>query len=196
MLAEASSTISAAESFTHMRIINGMGISLCLSRLLIFAARFVQSPKKYKFSAIHAGWIIVIFLWLIEFWWEYLMNSHTRTLNVSAYILDLLYVFGLFFICVTLTPDDVGEDGSYEKYLIQRRIFLLSVIFFLASVDMVGDILDDVQQGNWTDAKLSALYDSIGLGLIAIAMLIKGRKFQYFIIVLLSLSSLLGLFVQ
>lgn len=196
MLSEVSSTITAADSFTHMRIINGMGISLCLSRLLIFAAKFVQNPDKYKFSAIHAGWIVVIFLWLIAFWWEYLMDSPTRTFNVATYILDLLYVFGLFFICVTLTPDEAREDGGYEKYLFDRRIFLFSVIFFLAAIDMVRDVLNEIQHDNWEEARQSAFYDSIGLVFIAIALFIKGRKFQYFTIVLLSISSLLGLFVS
>ncbi len=196
MLSEVSSTISAAESFTHMRIINGMGISLCLSRLLVFAAKFVQNPKKYKFSPIHAGWIIVILLWLVAFWWEYLMNSQVRVINVTAYIFDLLYVFGLYFICVTLTPDDVGEDRSYEKYLFERRIFLFSVIFFLAAIDMARDIMNEIYNGDWSEAKINAFYDSIALALIAIAMFIKGRKFQYFIIALLSASSLIGLFMS
>ncbi len=194
MLSEAGSTISAAESFTHMRIINGMAISLCISRLLVFAAKFVQNPKKYKFSAIHTGWIIVILLWIIAFWWEYLMNSPTRVTNVGTYILDLFYVFGLFFICVTLTPDDVQADGGYEKYLFERRIFLFSVIFFLAAIDMTRDLINEIQQGNLEEAKTNAIYDTIALALISIAMFIKGKIFQYFIIFLLSLSSLLGLF--
>lgn len=196
MISEVGPTINAADAFTHMRIINGMGISLCLSRLLIFAAKFVHNPSRYKFSAIHTGWIIVIVLWLIAFWWEYLLKYPTRILNVNAYILDILYVFGLFFICVTLTPDDVRRDGGYEKYIFKRRVFLFSVIFFLAAIDMARDLINEIQRGNLEEAKEGAFYDAIALMLIAIAIFIKGRLFQYFIIILLSISSLLGLFMQ
>jgi hypothetical protein len=49
----------------------------------------------------HIGWVVVVFLWIIQFWWDYLFESGTKTYNVYTYVSDLLYVFGLFFMCVT-----------------------------------------------------------------------------------------------
>ncbi|WP_273727449.1 hypothetical protein [Brucella gallinifaecis] len=177
--------ISAADAFSHMRIINGMGISLCLSRLLIFASRFVQHPNKHKISYMHIGWVIVVFLWIIQFWWDYLFESSTKTYNVYTYVSDLLYVFGLFFMCVTLTPDDIKEYGDYERYFMSRKTWLLSLLILLNLMELMRSAGSSISINNEESPLGDFIFFAIETAVILFAMRIKRKGFQYFFIGLL-----------
>lgn len=177
--------ISAADAFSHMRIINGMGISLCISRLLIFASRFVQHPNKHKISYMHIGWVVVVFLWIIQFWWDYLFESSTKTYNVYTYVSDLLYVFGLFFMCVTLTPDDIKEYGDYERYFMSRKTWLLSLLILLNLMELVRSAGPSISINNEESPLGDFIFFAIETAVILFAMRIKRKGFQYFFIALL-----------
>ena len=177
--------VSQADVFSHMRIINGMGISLCLSRLLVFASKFIQHPSKNKVSYIHIGWILVVFLWIIQFWWDYLIDSNNKTYDIVTYILELFYVFGLFFICVTLTPDDIKEYGDYETYFFSRKKWLFALFIFINSMQSFEQIRTSFiknETDNMIVLPIVLLLETI---VILIAMNIKRRRFQYVMIGLL-----------
>lgn len=188
--------ITAADTFTHMRIINGMGISLCLSRILIFLSRFIQHPTKHKISKIHMGWVLVILLWIIQFWWDYLFDSTNKVYDVYTYVVDLSYVFGLFFICVTLTPDDVNEYGGYEEYFFSRKKWLFSFFVIINIVQSLNDIRDILSTPNTISiiTEFSALVFSTLC--IIFSMRVKSKKFQFLLISILTLGILVDFFLQ
>lgn len=188
--------ISAADTFTHMRIINGMGISLCLSRILIFLSRFIQHPTKHKISALHMGWVLVILLWIIQFWWDYLFESTDKTYDIYTYLVDLSYVFGLFFISVTLTPDDVNEYGGYEEYYFSRKKWLFSFFIIINIIQDLNDVRNDIKAHDMLGLifLLSLLlFSSL---CIFFAMRVKSKKFQFFLIGLLTFSIILDFLFQ
>ncbi|MCF7643799.1 hypothetical protein KQ944_04915 [Bacillus subtilis] len=177
--------VSQADIFSHMRIINGMGISLCLSRLLIFISKFIQHPSKNKISYIHSGWMLIVFLWIIQFWWDYLLESGDKTYDIYLYLLELFYVFGLFFICVTLTPDDVTEYGDYEAYFFSRKKWLFSLFIFTIVIQGIEGIREAYLQSDFSDMKIELGLLLLTVSVILVAMNIKRRRFQYFLIGLL-----------
>lgn len=177
--------VSQADIFSHMRIINGMGISLCLSRLLIFISKFIQHPSKNKISYIHSGWMLIVFLWIIQFWWDYLLESGDKTYDIYLYLLELFYVFGLFFICVTLTPDDVTEYGDYEAYFFSRKKWLFSLFIFTIVIQGIEGIREAYLQSDFSDMKIELGLLLLTVSVILVAMNIKRRQFQYFLIGLL-----------
>lgn len=177
--------VSQADIFSHMRIINGMGISLCLSRLLIFISKFIQHPSKNKISYIHSGWMLIVFLWIIQFWWDYLLESGDKTYDIYLYLLELFYVFGLFFICVTLTPDDVTEYGDYEAYFFSRKKWLFSLFIFSNVIQGIEGIREAYLQSDFSDMKIELGLLLLTVSVILVAMNIKRRQFQYFLIGLL-----------
>ncbi|MGU3576136.1 hypothetical protein ACLBWZ_11415 [Brucellaceae bacterium C25G] len=180
--------ITAADAFIHMRIINGMGISLCLSRILIFLSRFIQHPTKHKISKVHMGWVFVILLWIIQFWWDYLFESSTKVYDVYTYIVDLSYVFGLFFITVTLTPDDVNEYGGYEEYFFSRKKWLFSFFVILNIIQDLNDIRNHIASHNMDDLITQCVLLVFSTICILVAMRVKSKKFQFFLIGLLTLG--------
>lgn len=177
--------VSQADVFSHMRIINGMGISLCLSRLLVFASKFIQHPSKNKISYIHIGWILVVFLWIIQFWWDYLIESNNKTYDIVTYILELFYVFGLFFICVTLTPDDIKEYGDYETYFFSRKKWLFALFIFINSMQSFEQIRTAFIKNDTDNMVVLPVVMVLETIVILIAMNIKRRRFQYVMIGLL-----------
>lgn len=177
--------VSQADVFSHMRIINGMGISLCLSRLLVFASKFIQHPSKNKISYIHIGWILVVFLWIIQFWWDYLIESNSKTYDIVTYILELFYVFGLFFICVTLTPDDIKEYGDYETYFFSRKKWLFALFIFINSMQSFEQIRTSFIKNDTDNMVVLPIVMVLETIVILIAMNIKRRRFQYVMIGLL-----------
>ncbi|MDP8251463.1 hypothetical protein [Pseudochrobactrum saccharolyticum] len=177
--------VSQADVFSHMRIINGMGISLCLSRLLVFASKFIQHPSKNKISYIHIGWILVVFLWIIQFWWDYLIESNNKTYDIVTYILELFYVFGLFFICVTLTPDDIKEYGDYETYFFSRKKWLFALFIFINSMQSFEQIRTSFIKNDTDNMVVLPVVMVLETIVILIAMNIKRRRFQYVMIGLL-----------
>ncbi len=177
--------VSQADIFSHMRIINGMGISLCLSRLLIFISKFIQHPSKNKISYIHSGWMLIVFLWIIQFWWDYLLESGDKTYDIYLYLLELFYVFGLFFICVTLTPDDVTEYGDYDAYFFSRKKWLFSLFIFTIVIQGIEGIREAYLQSDFSDMKIELGLLLLTVSVILVAMNIKRRRFQYFLIGLL-----------
>ncbi|MGK9086506.1 hypothetical protein KXR64_22505 [Brucella intermedia] len=182
-------TISAADAFTHVRIINGIGISLCLSRLLIFAGHFVHDPKRSHISLLHVCWIAVILLWIIKFWWDYLFESQTKTYNAFyTYVLDLLYVFGLFFSCVTLTPD--GPTGHLKDrcYFTSRKIWFFSLLIFLNLTQMLS-VIDAHSFADGNPAPyLAMIIFGIETIVIILAMCVTSLTFQYLFVLLFLLS--------
>lgn len=177
--------VSQADVFSHMRIINGMGISLCLSRLLVFASKFIQHPSKNKISYIHIGWVLVVFLWIIQFWWDYLIESNNKTYDIVTYILELFYVFGLFFICVTLTPDDIKEYGDYETYFFSRKKWLFALFIFINSMQSFEQIRTSFIKNEADNMVVLPVVMVLETIVILIAMNIKRRRFQYVMIGLL-----------
>ncbi|OYR16375.1 putative membrane protein [Brucella grignonensis] len=162
-----------------------MGISLCLSRLLIFASKFVQHPKKHKISYMHIGWVVVVFLWVIQFWWEYLFQSGAKSYNIYIYLLDLLYVFGLFFVCVTLTPDDIKEYGDYDSYFLSRKIWLFSLFIFLDLVQFLNGAGPQIlinDRHSYVGEFIILVIETVA---ILFAMRLKRKGFQYFFITVL-----------
>lgn len=187
-------TISVGDAFTHMRIINGMGISLCLSRLLIFIAKFIQNPKSKKVCYIHIGWIFVAFLMVLQFWWEYLFHNKIKVYLLDIYIIDLLNVFFLFFVCVLLTPEDIDEYGDYANYFLSRKVWLFSLFIVLNVIQLlnfIGPQFEFIEKNTYFFESAAFILDCV---IILFAMRVKSKAFQYFFLVL-SIASLLTNFV-
>jgi len=176
-----------------MRIINGMGISLCLSRLLTFASIFIQHPRRHKISYMHVGWLLVVLLWIVEFWWQYFIQSGMRSHDVYAYVLDLFYVFGLFFVCVTLTPDDIADYGDYEGYFLSRKNWLFSLFIFLNMLQFLNSLKNEVPLDDDQTYLGECISFVISTAVILFSMRVRGKAFQYFLIALLIIVLLLDL---
>lgn len=131
--------ISAADSFAHVRIINGIGIGLCLSRILVFLSYFVQHPGKHRVSILHFLWVFYIFLFIIEYWWGFLNYKSEIGYGYLSYVISIINVFGIYFFCVIMTPSDVSEYGDYKNYFLTKRYWIFFISVIMDSINFFDD---------------------------------------------------------
>lgn len=134
-------TAASAEAFTHVRIIVGMILGLCISRILIGIARYIQHPGKLELYVVHLAWVGFILLSVVHFWW---LEFNLRIITVwtfEKYLLLLFYV-GLYFLISTLLfPDSTHEYAGYRDYFMSRRKWFFGLLIVLYLVDIVDTLL-------------------------------------------------------
>ncbi|MFD1791312.1 hypothetical protein ACFSE0_06630 [Ochrobactrum teleogrylli] len=135
--------IPPAEAFGHVRIIIGIILGLCVSRLLTGFARFIQHPGKQIIYPVHLAWVAFVLLSVAHFWW---FEFGLRTIPLWTFEKYLFVIFyaGLYFLqCTLLFPDSMEEYTGYRDYFMSRRKWFFGI---LASIHVV-DVLDTLLKG-------------------------------------------------
>jgi hypothetical protein len=133
--------VPPAEAFGHVRIIIGMILGLCVSRLLTGLARFIQHPGKQKIYPVHLAWVGFILLSVIHFWW---FEFGLRTIPLWTFEKYLFVIFyaGLYFLlCTLLFPDSMEEYTGYRDYFISRRKWFFGILALVHVVDVMDTLL-------------------------------------------------------
>lgn len=137
--------VPPAEAFTHVRIIIGIILGLCVSRLLTGFARFIQHPDKQKIYPVHLAWVAFILLSVIHFWW---FEFNLRTIALWSFEIYFFVIFyaGLYFLlCTLLFPDDMGGYTGYRDYFISRRKWFFGILALVYVADVVDTFLKGVE---------------------------------------------------
>jgi hypothetical protein len=135
--------VTAAETFTHIRVVMGMVVSLSLARLLNGLAGIVQHPRAARIYPVHLGWVAFLFLFLVHFWWwEYRLHA-LPVIGFAAYLFLIAFCALFFFLCALLFPTSMQDYDSYEHYFLSRRSWFFG---FLAAM-LVTDIIDTALKG-------------------------------------------------
>lgn len=172
---------SSAEAFVHVRIIIAIILGLCISRLLTGVARFIQHPEKQLLYPVHLGWVILILLMVIHFWW---FEFNLRLVSVWGFEVYLFIVFyaGLhFLLCTILFPDKLDGYTGYRDYFMSRRKWFFGLLFFIYCVDVV----DTMIKGRSYFDQLGPEYSfrvAFFIFLSLLAMIIENPRFHAFFI--------------
>ena len=111
------------------------------------------------------------------------MEGPIQNYNLYNYLIDIIYVFSLFFICVTLTPDDVTEYYDYENYFFSRKYWLMSILIFISFVEIVRDIFYDLYANEQSFNSYELLFFVMEIFVIFLSIRIKRKIFRYFLVV-------------
>ncbi|MFC0246695.1 hypothetical protein ACFOLL_17390 [Falsochrobactrum ovis] len=170
-----------AEAFVHVRIIIAIILGLCISRLLTGVARFIQHPEKQLLYPVHLGWVMLILLMVIHFWW---FEFNLRLVPIWGFEIYLFIVFyaGLhFLLCTILFPEKLDGYTGYRDYFMSRRRWFFGLLFFIYCVDVV----DTMIKGRTYFDQLGPEYSlRVGFFLLLslIAMIIENPRFHAFFI--------------
>jgi hypothetical protein len=135
------SAATTPEVYIYIRTVMSMIIGLSLARLLTGLAGIVQSPGKYRVYAIHLGWVLSMFLFIIHFWWwEYRLQS-LAVINFGVYLFLISFCCLFFFLCVLLFPTSLDDYGGYEEYFISRRKWFFGMLAVTYAVDLIDTVL-------------------------------------------------------
>lgn len=184
--------IQQSDVFTHTRIINAMAISLSLARILLFLSNFVQHPTDKKFSHVHFGWIAIAFLWIIQFWWDYLFDIKQYKIDVLKYVLDLCYVFGMYFMCAIITPDRINDYDNYDDYFNSRKQWFFGILIFLNLLQSAGEIIVGIRNHDVFGIVYWTVISVVETAVVSIAIRAKTKNMQYGLIFLTMCTVVIG----
>lgn len=145
---------TTAETFTHIRVVMGMVVSLSLARLLNGLAGIVQHPGAARIYPVHLGWVAFLFLFVVHFWWwEYRLHA-LPMIGFAAFLFLIVFCALFFFLCALLFPTAMQDYDGYEHYFLSRRKWFFC---FLAGL-LVTDIVDTILKGRAYFASLGWEY--------------------------------------
>ena len=125
----------------HVRIIIGMILGLCVSRILMGIGRYIQHPGKLVVYPVHLAWVGFILLSVVHFWW---LEFNLRIITVWTFekYLFVLFYAGLYFLISTLLfPDSIDEYNGYRDYFMSRRKWFFGLLIVLCITDMIDTLL-------------------------------------------------------
>jgi hypothetical protein len=175
MVTESSHAIP--EVFPHIRIVMGMVIGLGVTRLLSGIARIIQHPRAHRLYVAHLGWVALMLLTLIHFWWWEFGLYGIQSWTFGVYFFIFLYATLLFLLCALLFPDSMQDYAGYEDFFVSRRIWF----FGLLALTYVFDVIDTLIKGKEHFANFGNEYvirTIIFVGLCAVATWTTDKRFH------------------
>lgn len=133
--------VPQAEAFTHVRIIIGIILGLCISRILTGVARLIQHPGKQKAYLIHLAWVGFLLLSVVHFWWLEFELRSIQIWTFEKYLFVLFYAGLYFLLCTLLFPDSIEEYSGYRDYFMSRRKWFFGLLVVLYAADIVDTLL-------------------------------------------------------
>lgn len=161
------------ETFTHVRIVLAMIISLGIARILSGVASFIQHPKRNRVSLLHMLWVAAILLELILFWWWDVRTAHAIDWTFGDFSLQIAYAIILFLMAALLFPDNIAEYKGYQDFFIQRRYWFFALLASTWGIDFIKIIVD----GSYVSPYLM-LHATMTLTLCVLAVFFKSPKIQ------------------
>lgn len=141
----------------NIRIVAGIFVSLCMSRILMDLAKYIQYPKKYKLSYLHVNWLMFFSLSLVDWWWSIFEWGRFFELSYFLYIFFVLNAFSFYFLASLVTPTEFPDHEYFDQYFMGIRKWFY-VIFIINMVTSDFDVF----------FKKYTVYDYISMGIIII----------------------------
>ncbi len=154
------------DTFTHLRILFGMILSLSLGHILRSFAQIVQQPAKTgRTYWVHLLWGVFLAIYTMHFWWwEFALR--TLTWNFQLYIFVALYAISLFFLSLLIFPEKIVEYDDYRDYFYRRRGWIFGVLTAI----FIADIADTYLKGLDYHNRIGLLYDVRAYSLIVLCI--------------------------
>jgi hypothetical protein len=168
---------SPHDVFPHIRIVLGMVIGLGVTRLLSGVARIIQHPKQYPLYPVHLGWVAMLLLMLVHFWWWEFGLYALADWTFGKYLFVVVYAVTLFLLCALLFPDSMQDYRGYEDFFYARRTWF----FGLLAATYLLDIVDTLIKGHTHFARFGHEYlirTVVLLILCAAAVATRNRRFH------------------
>ncbi len=172
-------TAQLIETFTHVRIVLAMIVSLGIARILSGVANFIQHPKRNRVSLLHLLWVASMLLELILFWWWDVRTARETDWTFGAFIFQISYAIILFLMAALLFPDNIAEYKGYQDFFIQRRYWF----FGLLASTWILDFSKTIIEGSKVSTALM-LHASTAIMVCIIAISFRSPKMQILVVLL------------
>lgn len=144
--------MTAADLFTHNRIILGMIIGLGMTRILMTFAYVIQNPQAKNRSGLHLLWLASIALELVTWWWWQLSLRYLTSWSFELVFFVTAYAVTIFMTAIMLAPDKMPDNEGYADFFMRRRHWFfgfLAATFIFDFIDTLIHVVVLHQPVNW-----------------------------------------------
>ena len=128
-------SLLGVSAFKHVVVPIGVIIGLGVARTMTAASHYIQNRDRVQFSAGHAMWCLVLFLWFVGLWWiAWGLRSVDAELWSFFTLIFLLVGPCLLFLASSLLLPDLPESGDLDlgaRLEAMGRPFFLCMLGFL-----------------------------------------------------------------
>lgn len=122
-------------SFEYVTVAYSIVLGVGLGALLVNIAWLIRERDRVRFSALHAGWVLITFQWLAAIWWDLFSVRALETWTWGTFIVALAAVVALVTQAQLVTPSagDVAADEPVDLAVFcieHRRPFLFAAMLF------------------------------------------------------------------
>jgi len=163
--------------YNHVRSIISIVLGLSIARLFAGLARFVAHPERWKIYPVHLGLVLVVLLYVVEFWWWEFSLLRLREWTFPVYLFVIFYAGVFVFLCWLLFPEDLDGYKGFEDYFMSRRKWF----FGLFAMTFVLDFIDTAVKGADYFHSLGAQYvirNLLYVSFAVSAMFVSDRRFH------------------
>jgi len=163
--------------YLHIRVIIGVVLGLCLTRILAGLSRLVQHPGRTALYPTHLLWVGIILISAIHFWWWEFELIRIGPWRFELFAFVLFYAFLYYLLASLLFPDDLQDYTGYKDYFISRRRWFFS----LMGITFIVDYFDTLAKGVGRLQALGAEYEvklTVCVILCAIAAWTRNQRFH------------------
>ncbi len=122
-------------AFKHVVVPIGVVVALGVARIVTATSHYIQNRERVRFSAGHAMWCVILFLWFVGLWWI-VWGLRQVDSDLWSYFTLIFLLAGpcVLFLAATLLLPDLPERGELdlgERLEVLGRPFFLSMAGFL-----------------------------------------------------------------
>lgn len=171
------------EYFFHVRIITGVFVSLCVSKILSSFVLYIQESSEKRINITHLCWLLTCSLFVVDWWWDVLTWGDLVKNSYFSYMFIILYAFSFYFLSSLVSPDSRHFHEDFDSYFIKiRKWFFMIFIINQIAYDLLHLII--INNTYWFSL------DSILTAIMAAIIFISTRFYSAFSQKLTSLSIL------
>ncbi|MGK6319336.1 hypothetical protein [Sphingomonas sp. DT-204] len=127
--------------YLHIRVVMSIILGLGITTLLKGVAAIIVHPRRYHWSWFHMSWVVWALVSIVTFWWWEFRLAEVARWTFGSYLFVIAYCSCFFMLTALLFPEDVQEYGSYEEYLLERRVWFFGLIALMTLMDLADTSL-------------------------------------------------------
>lgn len=118
------------EYFFHVRIITGVFVSLCISKILSSFVLYIQKNDEKIINITHFFWLLTCSIFVVDWWWDVLTWGDLIKNSYFSYIFIILYAFSFYFLSSLLSPDTSQFHEEFDSYFMKigKWFFVIFII--------------------------------------------------------------------
>jgi len=159
------------EYFFHVRIITGVFVSLCISKILSSFVLYIQESSEKIINITHLCWLLTCSIFVVDWWWDVLTWGDLIKNSYFYYILIILYAFSFYFLSSLVSPDSINFHEGFDFYFIKiRKWFFIIFIINQIAYDLLHLLI--INNAYWFSL------DSILTAIMATILLISNKFYS------------------